>query len=73
MAILLHARFESAAVLRADQRLRRTRSLGDVRHVEMATVYCIVEVLTALLLYAKAVDARDGIEGEVPQLSAVGA
>ena len=71
MAILLHALFESAAVLRADQRLRRTCSLGDVRHVEMVTVYCIVQVLTALLFYAEAVHTRDRIKGEVFQLSAV--
>src|SRR5437762_10261365 len=53
MPILLHAPVESTAVFRANQCLRRTDTLGNVRHVETMPVYRVVEMLTALLLYAK--------------------
>ena len=71
MFILFHSSVESAAVFRADQRLKRTDTLGDVRHVETVLVYRVVEMLTALFLYAKPVSSLGRAESEGLQLPAV--
>ena len=71
MSVLLHAPVEGAAVFRANQSLRRTHALGQVRHVKAVLVYCIVKVLTALFLYTKPVNPFNGIKSEGLQFPAV--
>ena len=46
--ISLHAPVEGSAVFLTDQRLRRTRTLGHVRHIKPVSVNHIVEVASAL-------------------------
>ncbi len=62
--VLLHAPVEGSAVFRTDQRLRRTRTLGHVRHIKPVSVYHIVKVATALFPDTKTVNAFGGITSE---------
>jgi len=61
MRVLLDAPVERAAVFRANQRLRRTRALGHVSHIELMMVNHSVEVAAALFLSAKPMHTLDGI------------
>ena len=62
--VLLDAPVKGSAVFLTDQRLRRTHTLGYVRHIEPASVYHIVEMATALFLDTKTVNSLGGITSE---------
>jgi hypothetical protein len=59
--IFFHASVESAAVFGADQSLRRSRSFGDVRHIQTVLIDHLVEVLTAFFLHAKPMNLLAGL------------
>jgi len=64
IVVLLDTPVEGSAVLGTDQRLRRTHTLGHVRHIQPVSVYRVVEVAAALLLDTKTVNTFSGITSE---------
>jgi hypothetical protein len=62
--VLLGAPLEGSAVFRTDQRLRRTHTLGHVRHIEPMSVYRVVEVAAALFLDTETVNTFGWITSE---------
>jgi len=64
IAVLLHAPIEGSAVFCTDQRLRRTHTVGHVRHIEPVSVYRVVEVAATLFPDAKTVNTFGRITSE---------
>ena len=64
IAVLLHAPVEGSSVFRTDQSLRRTHTLGRMRHVEPLSIDHVVEVATPLFPDTKTVNTLGGIMSE---------
>jgi hypothetical protein len=61
---LAHSPVEGAAILRTDQSLRRTNTLGHVGHIEPVSIDHIVKVLPPLFFDTEAVSTLGGIMSE---------
>ncbi|MFO0968916.1 MAG: hypothetical protein U0793_25470 [Gemmataceae bacterium] len=69
--MLLAAAFVGVLRLGADQRLRRTLALGDMRAIEAALVDLPMKMLAPLLGHGESADALGGIAQESAQGGAI--
>jgi len=73
LPVLFATPLVAAAVLRANQRLRRASAVGRVGHVQSVTLDLLLQMLAAILAHAEAVNLLRRINNERLQLATIGA